>query len=124
MNKILKEIQKSFDLLDLKKNWDGKGALPMDKEIYIKALHFILKIVDAIEGDTEEFEINLCPDGSVDLNFHPRNARLSIQVHRNGVSYEGGGPHKDDKIKVINSSGGYVSSEIIDWLERNLKKSN
>ncbi|MEI6672825.1 MAG: hypothetical protein WCL02_05895 [bacterium] len=122
MNTIFKTIQNSFDLLDLKKNWDSKGASPIDKEIYIQAIQYILKIMMNIEGDTKEFEINACPDGSIDINFRIQKAHLNINVNKNGVSYEGKGPHKNDTMKTINSSSGCVSSNVIDWLNRNLKK--
>ena len=122
MKKIFKQIQKSFNLLDLPKNWNGINASPVDKVIYIQAVQYLLKIMMNIDSDRGECKIEACQDGSIDINFHTIKSHLHINVNKNGVSYEASGPHENDKMKTINSSCGYVSSEIIDWLNRNLKK--
>jgi len=123
MNNLVKAIQQSFDLLDLKKNWDKKGASPVNKTAYIKAMEYMLKIMDTIDYDIKNCEITACSNGTIDINFHNGNARLSIHINDYAISYEGTGHHKDDQIKTINNTGGYLNTEVIDWLNRNCKKS-
>jgi hypothetical protein len=122
MNSIFKAIQKSFDLLDLKKNWDNAGAQPMNVKTYLKALEFMTKVVNSIECDIE-CEIFLHPKGYIGVKFINGNANLLITINENGVSYVGTGPKKSDTIKVINSATYYVSSDVIKWINKNRKKS-
>lgn len=122
MNTIFKKIQESFDLLDLQKNWDGIGASPVDKMIYIEAVQYMLKIAMNIDKDVQDLKIEACPDGSIDINFQTLKAHLNINVNKNGISYEATGSNKEDEMKIINSSYGCVSSNVIEWLNRNLKK--
>lgn len=114
MNTIFKAIQKSFDLLDQQPT--------VNQSAYMKALEYMLKIADKVDHKVNECTIHTDKDGSIIININGKNTNLCIQANDNGISYEGTGPHKDDKIRVINSNSYYVNDKVIEWLKRNRKK--
>lgn len=120
---MLKKIQKSFDLLDLKKDWDDENAEPIKKEVYIKALVFLLKLINNLEKDTDGLEINPCRDGSIDFSFKDDTFRLLINVKENVASWYGENANGNDKIETKNNSNEYCSSKLIEWLNEQLAHS-
>ncbi len=121
MNNLFKSIQKSFDLLDRKKNWDGKGGQPTKKSSFMKALEYLLKIAKDFENELPDCSIDTDRKGDIIATFRAKDAELSIEANQNGISFTGKGPHKDDAIRTINSESYYVSSQVTEWLKRNNK---
>lgn len=118
---ILKKIQKSFDLLDREANWDDEGTEKMDRKLYIKALKFFLDLVDNIEGDTEDFDMDLMRDGKICGDFHEKNFQLLILVGKESIAWYGDDHHNNDRIKSSQIDESPI--ELIAWLNKNLKKS-
>lgn len=86
LEKIKDEIEYSNQILALTENWDNEGAKPIDRDVYIEAIGLLIKSSTHIHNQVFKVidvpEINPCPDGSVDLSWITRRARLLINVRK------------------------------------------
>jgi hypothetical protein len=112
MNTLWKTIQKSFDLLDQKETKQSS---------FITALEYMLKIANKINYDVADCNISSDKNGDIIITFKTEKSKLVITANQR-ISYDGTGPHKEDKIKTFNTESYYVSENIFDWLNRNRKK--
>lgn len=72
-------------LLDLEADWDQEGALQIDQEIYAASVDFLRAYYNHIKATSYSIqlpEINPCPDGTVDLEWHTEHAQLLINFRR------------------------------------------
>ena len=122
MNKLLEEIKNSFKLFDRKEGWDGEGALPMNNEIYCKALEVLLTIQNSFaEFNFEYINIALCPDASIDLYFtHSNKYELLINVTKNEIEWYGhdGNMKNETRGKIYYP---FSSLDLLQWINTNWK---
>lgn len=81
---IVNEINDSKTLIDLEYNWGHNEELPLDPELYLNTVQFLLQysefVLKAYHIVIETPEINLCPNGSLDLSWVTKSARLLINT--------------------------------------------
>ncbi len=112
MSIFLKEIQKSFDLLDQKK---------AKQSSFITALEYMLRIVKESEYETEMCDITADKNGDIVIVLRTKHAQLTITAS-SMISYMGTGPREEDRIHTINSESYLVSGTVFAWIKRNSKQ--
>lgn len=82
LNRVVEESKK---LLDLEEDWDDDGALICKPEVYKNAVDLLIVYTKFIYTtyliNIKDPEINLCKDGSIDIEWRDRNyiCLLNIQ---------------------------------------------
>lgn len=118
MQKILDEIRKAHQLLDLVCDWDGDDAEKADLESFNEAMIFMHNIAKDVENIIIP-DIGLCRDGSVDIDFNnlPIKAGLLINFEKNRIGYFGEANDTiEDTIK-----GSQLDYEVISqWLKKHM----
>jgi len=82
---LVDEINDSKYIVTLENDWDNLGAVPISKELYKKAISFLLMYTIFIYKDDNKTvlqspEINPCCNGSIDLSWSTVGARMLINV--------------------------------------------
>ncbi len=81
---ILNEIEVSSNIIDLDKNWDDEGALQISYETWEKATLFISNYSKWIYNNQNiiisEPDIAAVSDGSIDLTWSSKQARLLVNI--------------------------------------------
>ncbi len=122
MREILEEIQNSFELFDRKEGWDDEKALPVNKKAYCKAMELLFCMIHNV-GIIECPEINLCPDGSIDLSWRVKDkASLLINVTETSICWYGDDGFDNDETNGKQSE--CFSEELFNWVKLKLLKSN
>jgi hypothetical protein len=82
LNDIVEEIIHSQSYLALEDDWDSFGASAVDTEIYKNCIDWLIQYSTYIYSSSKivlkGLEINLCPNGSLDLSWVTEKARLLI----------------------------------------------
>ncbi|MEJ7684666.1 MAG: hypothetical protein WKG06_43825 [Segetibacter sp.] len=75
----------------LEYNWDEEGAIPIPQDLFDVTIHFLkhyyLFLLDSIGVNIALPEINPCRDGTIDLSWRTKNARLLINVRSGPDDY-------------------------------------
>jgi len=97
---LLKEVEKSFYILEMSDDWDEDGAKVISPEVFNKALLLAHFLISEVEG-LDIFDINPCRDGSVDICFKNEKTkyRLLINITINHFKYYGDNGNDKDVIK-------------------------
>jgi hypothetical protein len=86
LDKIIDEINYSLYLLDLKDDWNSDGGKPLDPLLYIDSIDFLHRYSEFVLKSygivIHSPEINLCPNGSIDLSWTTQSARLLINFKK------------------------------------------
>jgi hypothetical protein len=86
LQNIASAINESKWINNLKEDWDYEGAVPIDKELYISAINFLIDYSTEIFKKTglviSTPEINPCKDGSIDLSWRTSAARMLINIRK------------------------------------------
>lgn len=81
---ILNEIEDSSNIIDLDKNWDDEGALQISFNTWEKATLFISNYSKWIYNNQNivisEPDIAAVSDGSIDLTWYSKQARLLVNI--------------------------------------------
>ena len=81
-------IDESKGILELPEDWDGFGAENIVKETWENMANFLanytIYILNNFSIIIQSPEINPCTNGSIDLVWHTKNARLLINVKKRG----------------------------------------
>lgn len=101
LSEIVDEINHSKSYLSLEYDWDSFGASTVDHQVYKDCIDWLIQYSSYIYSSSRTvikgLEINLCPNGSLDLSWVTEKARLLINFKR-----------KDNCIKAF--FYGYVTS--------------
>lgn len=105
-------ISNAQSILNLKDNWDDNGALQVPLKVYSSAILFLKKyalfILNNLETVISAPEINPVKDGSVDLEWHTPQARMLINLKKDGkIAYYG------DSYNDLNSIKGKVDTQSV-----------
>lgn len=101
---IVDEIEDSKFILDLGDDWDGMNGKAVNKEVYKKAVEFLLMYAEHIYNVygviIQAPEINLIPSGSIDLSWRTPGARMLINIKLKADKIFGTwfGYHKSDNL--------------------------
>lgn len=86
LQNIVKEIEGSSYIPDLKDNWDNMGALKIEKNLYIDAVQFLIDYSLAVYNVhnivIDAPEINPCLNGTIDMSWRSSSVRLLINFKR------------------------------------------
>ncbi|MBB2148824.1 hypothetical protein [Pedobacter gandavensis] len=87
---LIEEIKFSENLILLEEDWDCNGGLSLDKKLYFSTIDFIVlyseHLLKSYNIVIQSPEINLCPNGSLDLSWMTDKARLLINMKiNNGI---------------------------------------
>lgn len=112
-------IEDSKYLLSLKAGWDEENARPVDPDIWKSAAKFLIQcaadIFDSTDRVIEMPEINPCKDGSIDLSWRTKKARMLINFRKENnliMAYYYG-----DFYRNKNAFKGSVSAEVVEpWV--------
>ena len=81
---ILKTIKNSKSILNLKKDWDGNGAIPIEENIWIDSIRFLSEYSIFIYKNYKKIihapEINPSSDNSIDLDFRVKGNQYKIEI--------------------------------------------
>lgn len=90
LKEIAEEIKLSEELLDYDENLDDEKTLPINKELYIVAINFLIDYSEFIFKNLgvtiQAPEINAGRNGNVYLAWRTDNARLAISIENNKTS--------------------------------------
>lgn len=88
LSDIVFSIEASKVLLELEEDWDGNEAEKIDPTVWSNAVVFLITyskyILDNFSTIIKSPEINPCRNGSIDLAWRTKNARLLINIKPNG----------------------------------------
>ncbi len=83
---IAEAIDNSKSLLSLQAGWNEEDALPVDREVWLHATGFLmryaLRVFNLFSVSVDAPDINPCPNGSIDLSWRTKSARMLINVRR------------------------------------------
>lgn len=104
---IIKSIEHSKYILALQSGWDDDNALEIAPQIWDKAIKFLsdysLHLYKSYYIKIQAPDINPCRNGSIDLSWRTKNARLLINIdNKDLASYYG------DNYNYINGIEGFV----------------
>lgn len=100
-------IVESKEILNLQPGWDDCNAYQILPEVWDNAIMLLInysnKVFDSFKIKIQAPDINPCRDGSIDLEWRTKTARLLINVsNKELASYYG------DNFDSINGIGGFV----------------
>jgi hypothetical protein len=79
---LIEELELSSELLTYEDGWDGSGSKKLDNALLIFTAKFLIEYFSFLHDKysiiIQTPEINLCPNGSLDLSWATENARLLI----------------------------------------------
>lgn len=87
---IEKAITQAQRMLDLPDGWDEENAKRIEQSTFQAASSFLRLYANRlVELDIriQAPEIDPCPDGSIDLNWHTQNARMLINIRQDNNEY-------------------------------------
>jgi hypothetical protein len=84
LKEIAEGIEASRYLLNLEEGWDEEEGKKIEPKIWKSAMTFLAVYATTIKEDSEKVikvpEINPCKDGSIDLEWETKNARMLINI--------------------------------------------
>jgi len=107
--KILKEIQKSFHFVN--PHDDSR----VDEKVFIKAIKFLLNIIEKMKRDPENFKIVVLDPRNIVIKFIGNNYKLRIDVNEGKISWT---CEVKDVIDFRKEQIGTNSSDLIRWLNK------
>jgi|GEM_PF-7047967 hypothetical protein len=102
---MLQAIQDASSITELPASWDENGAVPIDKETWVKATTMLMAYASYVAEHYDQSlpvpQIDPVPDGSIDLFWKESKAQLLINVPPGvaAAGYYGDIYSEDDKIK-------------------------
>ena len=126
---IIEEIKHSEYIPSLKEGWDEENAQIIKKDIYDSSIYFLVEYSNYISShlstDISKPEINPCADGSIDLSWRSKNARLLINISskRNQIlAYYYGDLNKNQHpiSGILNPNDPNIDISVAKWMEDNL----
>lgn len=86
INPLENLIENAKSILNLPFDWNDEGALTIDETTFNNSTSFLKQYVNFISNylntEIKLPEINPCPDGSIDLEWHTDNAQLLINIRQ------------------------------------------
>ena len=114
LEKVIKEITDSKQILELQEDWDLSGAKAIKREIWLAAVKILAKYARYVLFEFSVIiqppEINPVPNGTIDLSWRTKNARflMNIKDQNTGIiaSYYGDLYNNEQPIrdKLLNDS--------------------
>lgn len=122
------EIEKSIYLLDLEKDWDDEGGLPIKFETWKRAISFVVDYAIWLYNAQQHFvieppQINSGPGTSIDLLWRNDKYRLLVNISEDSekpIEYYGDNNLGENSIKG-KLKPGFVQEFFALWV-KNLKK--
>lgn len=121
-----KTLQDAVEILSLEDNWDGEGALKIDKNAWLRAANFLdvyaKRLYEMESAVLEEPFISPVPNGSVDVVWENNNVRLllNFKVDSETAGYYGDFYSDNNTFKGIIPTFG-IEDHFVSWL-KNFKK--
>ncbi|THU34210.1 hypothetical protein FAM09_24640 [Niastella caeni] len=87
---IEKALSQAKKMLTLSEGWDEANAKRIEPSTFQAAATFLLRYVNRLEETNiyiQTPEIDPCPDGSIDLNWHTDNARMLVNIRQENNEY-------------------------------------
>jgi hypothetical protein len=89
LSAVAKAVEASKYILSLKEGWDEANAVPIEKTLWLHANGFLLRYAQRVFNlfslPFDAPDINACPNGSIDLSWRTKSARMLINIrHENG----------------------------------------
>jgi len=118
---IVLAIETSRNILELKENWDGEGALPFSQKVWEKAVTFLALLAkEALERlniIVDAPRILPSAEGSIDLHWKTDSYELLVNIPQNGApaSYYGDNTIGNMPIKAT-CDASKPDRKLISWL--------
>jgi hypothetical protein len=123
LSRVVAEIEESRSILDLQEGWDDNRARKISSEIWTTSAKFLLRYAEFVKKNLETIieppEINPCINGSIDLSWRTKGARLLINIRREGndlLAFYYGDKYNKEAIKGAVSTIG-VESHLGIWMK-------
>jgi hypothetical protein len=126
MNDLLKEMQASYNILQLEKDWDEDGALAISEIAFNNALLFLHVLFKKSGNLILAPDINPVCNGGVDIAWRNKNGfRLLLHfTPKNTVSWFGDNGRDKNVVKgniIIHNSRAF-NLALFGWIEKKFRK--
>jgi hypothetical protein len=86
LSNIVREVENSEVILSYDAGWDDEKAIPVDRETWLQAtgflLRYALRVFNLFSSALDTPGINPCPNGSIDLSWRTKSARMLINIRK------------------------------------------
>ncbi len=124
LSKLVKEVEESIFIYSLPEGWDENNARQIEKNLWISSIQFLLEYALYIHNNFEHVletpEINPVPNGTIDLSWRTKNARMLINIREEQgelLAFYYGDLYKDRFPNKGCVSANNVTSHLLQWIK-------